>query len=295
MLKNISLLVLLFVSAISNAQTTNDKPKILYGVCTKTELETAPYDAWFKKNYDDYTPNAATVQAIKKESLKDISVKIFFGTWCGDSKREVPRFMKLLDAAGFPLSKVTLIATGGGDSLYKQSPQHEEAGLGIYKVPTFIFYRNGKEIHRIVEFPALSLEKDMLVIVQGKSYTPNYAAFINVDKWIADGTLLDSNISIRSLALQIKPLVNSEYELNSLGYMLLAQKKMKEAISVFQMNYFLYPQSSNVASSLGEGYYEKGDYENAVYYLENALVKNTDPKAWRGILDILYKAKSLER
>jgi thiol-disulfide isomerase/thioredoxin len=292
MLKNISLLILLFVSAISNAQTT-DKPKILYGVCTKTDLEAAPFDTWFKKNYQDYTPNAATVTTIKKEAIKDVTIKVFFGTWCGDSKREVPHFMKLLDAADFPSSKVMLIATGASDSLYKQSPQHEESGSGIYKVPAFIFYRNGKEINRIVEFPALSLEKDMLAIVQGRSYTPNYASLLTLDKWLADGILLDSNISIRSLAMQVKPLVNTEHELNGLGYVLLAQKKMKEAIAVFQINYFLYPQSANVASSLGEGYYVIGDAKNAVYYLENALGKNTDPKALRGILDVLYKAKSL--
>lgn len=295
MFKNISLLILLFVSAISNAQTTNDKPKILYGVCTKTQLQSAPYDSWFKKNYDDYTPNTTTIQSIKKENIKDLTIKIFFGTWCGDSKREVPRFVKLLDVAGIPESKVTLIATGASDSLYKQSPQHEESGLGIYKVPTFIFYRNGKEINRIVEFPTLSLEKDLLAIIQGKTYVPNYAAFITVDKWLADGTFLDSNISVRSLAMQLKPLVNNEHELNGLGYVLMAQKKMKEAIAVFQTNYFLYPQSANVASSLGEGYYKNGDAKNAVYYLENALGKNSDPKALRDILDILYKAKGLNR
>ncbi len=295
MLKNISLVIFLFISFTSSAQTTTEKPKIIYGVCTKTDLLAAPYDVWFTKNYHSYTPNTEILNLLKKENVKDVTVKIFFGTWCGDSKREVPRFFKLLDDMGFALSKVTLIGTGSSDSLYKQSPQHEESGLGIYKVPTFIFYRNGKEVNRIVEFAALSLERDMLNILQGKNYTPNYASFTLINKWISEGLLQDSNISVPSLAAQLRPLVHTENELNSLGYVLMGQKKMKEAMSIFQANYYLYPQSANIASSLGEGYYENGDAKNAIYYLEYAIGINKDPKMLAGIIEILCKAKAMEK
>src|SRR4030095_8321298 len=43
-----------------------------------------------------------------------------------------------------------------------------------------------------------------------------------------------------------------ERELNELGYNLLGQKKIKEAIKVFQLNVEAYPQSSNVYDRLGD-------------------------------------------
>lgn len=294
MFKNIFIFILVCSAMSVNAQTTGDKPKILYGICSKTDLMAAPFDTWFVKNHEAYIPDSAAVLSLKKEGFRNVSIRIFFGTWCGDSKREVPRFYKLLEAIGFPMDKVMLIATGASDSLYKQSPQHEEAGLGIFKVPTFIFYKNGNEINRLVEFPSLSLERDMLAILQGKAYTPNYASFELIRKWLSTGLLTDPNISAQSIAAQLRPVVYSENELNSLGYVLLAQQKMKEAIIIFQANYYLYPQSANIASSLGEGYLKTGDIKNAVYYLEYALAKNTDPKMLRGILDLLYKAKGLD-
>ncbi|HEV7783094.1 MAG TPA: thioredoxin family protein [Chitinophagaceae bacterium] len=127
------------------AQTSTEKPKILYGTCTKDSLAADPFGKWFNTGYDSYNPVPSAVSALKKQDLSAISIKIFFGTWCGDSKREVPRFLKLLSAISFPEKKIQLIAVGGSDSLVKQSPQHEEAGLGIFRVPTFIVYKNGVE------------------------------------------------------------------------------------------------------------------------------------------------------
>lgn len=57
------------------------------------------------------------------------------------AKIELSRFLKLLSAIGFPEENVKLIGLGGNDSLVKQSPGHEEAGLGIFRVPTFIIYK----------------------------------------------------------------------------------------------------------------------------------------------------------
>ena len=41
--------------------------------------------------------------------------------------------------------------------------------------------------------------------------------------------------------------------MNNLGYNLLGQKKIKEAIKVFQLNVEAYPELSNGYDSLGEG------------------------------------------
>jgi len=280
-----------FISLSASAQTSTDKPRIIYGQCTRDSLLNPPFDQWFKTGYDSYQPASATTAALKNQNFKDISIEVFFGTWCGDSKREVPRFLKLLNEISFPENKTTLIAVGGGDSLLKQSPRHQEEGKGIFRVPTIIVYKNGVEINRINEFPVSSLEKDFLQILANQSYSPNYHSFFLIKKWLSDGTLADENISSRSLSGQLELLVNNENELNSLGYVLLKQGKKKDALRIFQANYYLFPQSSNVSSSLGEGYYENSDYKKAISSLERSLELNKDPKAIPEILLILYKAK----
>jgi len=78
------------------------------------------------------------------------------GTWCGDSKREVPRFIKVLEAANFPVDNLKIVAVDRRKEQYKKSPTGEEWGLSIKRVPTFIFYKNGKESNRIIESPRLS-------------------------------------------------------------------------------------------------------------------------------------------
>jgi hypothetical protein len=80
----------------------------------------------------------------------------------------------MLDCCNFPMQNLQLVMVGNADSLYKKSPQHEEAGKNIVRVPTIIVEQNGKEIGRIIEFPVSSLEKDMLSILRRENYVPNY-------------------------------------------------------------------------------------------------------------------------
>lgn len=267
---------------------------ILYGKINPGDLTAAPYNKWFDKGFKEYSSNTETKNKFTPALTKGISIEIFFGSWCGDSKRELPRFLKLLDEIKFNMGNVKLIAVGGSDSLYKQSPQGEEKGKGIYRVPTIIVYRNGAEVNRINEYPALSLEKDFFSIVNGEAYTPNYKSFACINKWLNEGILLDSNIAPRSLATQVKQLVSSENELNSLGYLLLKQNLKKEALTVFRINANLYPESANVLSSLGEGYLKNGNNEKAVQVLENSLTLVKEPALIKEILPLLYQAKGIQ-
>ncbi len=294
MSKIITFSIAIFFTTISFAQTPELKPRILYGSITKDSLVVAPYDKWFTTGYNAYKPNAETVAQLRKQNLKDYSIQIFLGTWCGDSKRETPRFMKLMNDISLPADKIKIITVGDGDSLYKQSPQHEEKGLGIFRVPTFIIYKNGIEINRINEYPVNSLERDLLNITTNQPYAPNYRSFSLITKWLNDGTLLDENISSRSIAGQLKQLVAGENEINSLAYLLMEQNKMKEALKLFQANYNLYPESTNIISSLGEGYLKNKDTKNAIIYLERSLEQNKDPKTVKEILALLYEAKGLK-
>lgn len=142
----------------------------LVGVANKASFNQEPYNNWFNANYNKYTPDASVVSKIKS-NLKGITIKGFMGTWCGDSKRETPKFYKILEQAKFNLDKVELITVNRS----KKTPDNLQKGLDIIKVPTFIFYKGGKEIGRFVEYPRETLEKDILKIVSGKDYKHSYA------------------------------------------------------------------------------------------------------------------------
>ena len=111
-----------------------------------------------------------------KPLLDGVRIKIFMGTWCSDSQREIPRFFKLLDALKYPTDKVTLIAV----DRQKTTPENFEKGLNIERVPTFVFYRDASdadtnELGRIVEYPMESLQDDMIKILSGVPYRHAYA------------------------------------------------------------------------------------------------------------------------
>ena len=63
----------------------------------------------------------------------------------------------------------------------------------------------------------------------------------------------------------------AEGELNSLGYGLMRQKKVREAIEILKLNVEAYPQSANVYDSLAEAYLINGDRDLAVQNYEKSL------------------------
>ena len=110
----------------------------------------------FKKGYDNYVP-------LQLSTLKydDINVVVFFGTWCHDSKRELPKALKIFNKIGINDENIELIAVG----LDKKEPLGRAAKLNIMYTPTLIFFRGSKEIGRIIEKPLISLEKDIELII----------------------------------------------------------------------------------------------------------------------------------
>jgi CubicO group peptidase (beta-lactamase class C family) len=63
----------------------------------------------------------------------------------------------------------------------------------------------------------------------------------------------------------------SENQLNRLGYRLMQEGKLKEAIRILQLNVEAYPQSGNVYDSLGEAYMKNGDKQLAIENYEKSL------------------------
>lgn len=175
-------ILFLMVSELSTAQSDSvyfqrikdaSGNEQLLGNCSRLALLQNPFATWFQTNYDGYVVDSGTCRFIEP-LLRDKTITIFLGTWCGDSRREVPRMLKMLDCCNFPAVQLRLIMVSNLDSMYKQSPHHEELGRNIVRVPTVIIEEAGKEKGRIVEYPVVSLEKDMLRILRNEKYIPNY-------------------------------------------------------------------------------------------------------------------------
>ena len=71
-------------------------------------------------------------------------------------------------------------------------------------------------------------------------------------------------------------LMFSERQMNALGYKFLYKGNVADAIALFKLNVEVYPASSNVYDSLGEGYMENGEYELAIKNYQKSLELNPD-------------------
>ena len=157
----------LFLGSSLFAQELNQKvmdeksqKEILIGYCDRTGLMSGDFGMSYTEEHSLYRPDNDVLNALKYK-LDDVLFVIVLGTWCGDSKEQVPRFVKLLDCLKYDLSGVTFI----GVDRSKTAGSVPTGEYGIEKVPTFIVLRKGSEIGRIIEPPAVSLEKDLLEII----------------------------------------------------------------------------------------------------------------------------------
>ncbi len=153
------------VLLITSCMTHKKLPKVqeefmLNGKITSNDLIKDIRFPWFQDNYKRYHPNDTAINLIKEFSI-DLKVLIFMGTWCEDSKNEVPKFFKIAHALQFYDAQIEMIAVDRNKHCDSMDMSSYKIGL----VPTFIFYKEGKEIGRIIETPHETLEKDLLKIL----------------------------------------------------------------------------------------------------------------------------------
>ena len=133
---------------------------MLVGLCDREAFADTNFAWWFDSGYKFYHPDTTAISQIK-EVKNDYTITIVMGTWCSDSRREVPRFYKLLDGLNYPEESIKLINVDRN----KVGIDNNDESLNIELVPTFIIYSDGEEIGRIIETPKESLEKDLSKIL----------------------------------------------------------------------------------------------------------------------------------
>jgi thiol-disulfide isomerase/thioredoxin len=283
-MKRITLIV--FVLALWNANA--QKRDYLFGVCTRDSLMKQPHAGWFVRGYESYKPDDAVVDKLKKLAIKDYSFEVYFGSWCGDSRRDVPRFYKLADKMNVPAANIKLIAVGLEDQ-YKQAPGGETNGKGIYRVATFVVLKQGKEVNRITEHAVNTLEHDLFEIMSANSYQSNYKAYPTINLWLQNGVLQSDNISTRGYAKQLT--VFTPGELNTCAHVLLVQGKVKESVAIYRMNAFLFYDNPDAYVGLAKALSKNGNHQEAVEIIEYAFQLNNDKSQLNSLLQTYYDVK----
>ncbi len=293
-----TLLFLLFtIFTYSQSFNTEDfseesNPKLL-GKINKDKLTTKSYSEWFVKNHEEYQSNSETINQLK-ENISDYTITLFMGTWCGDSKKEVPRFYKILEEANFPIDQLTTVAVDRVRENYKQSPGGEQEGMNIHRVPTFIIYKDGKEINRIVEHPVKSLEDDILNIINN-NYKSNYQIVEKTDSLLKEMGIEKFDKKRNKVIKKIKPLAVNFFELNTYSSVLFYSNKTKEGIAIARINISLYPNEDRGYVNLANKLYRTGKSKEALSFYNKALVINPSNKSAKKSIQDINSKEDLKR
>ncbi|AUC82752.1 thioredoxin family protein [Lacinutrix sp. Bg11-31] len=278
-----------YAQTLNNIVKDEGNKDMLLGKIDKNGLQTAPFNEWFNKNHDDYIVNSSLVKTFKKD-LKNYTIKAFLGTWCGDSKKEVPRFYKVLEAANYPMNQLEVFALDHSKTAYKKGPNGEEKGLNIHRVPTFIFYKDSKEVNRIVEHPKETFERDIQSIITTDRYRQNYIAVDYLHSLLVEKSIDSLKTIETDLTQKLGRFVKSSSELNTFGYVLLRSKQIEKALYVFNLNTKLYPYKHSVYDSLAEAFFIAENYSEAFrnYYKVLSIIPDNE-----NALEMVDKIKKL--
>src|SRR4030067_2903234 len=161
------LILPILLSALSSAQIENQitvdeetsKP-MLIGLFDRNAFSDTSFSSWFNNEYDNYIVDTLTLNLVANR-IRDINFTIVMGSWCSDSRKQIPRLLKILDFLNYQESKIQMLAVD-------RDKKAGDCGINYLKVelfPTIILYKEDIEVGRIVESPRKSLEEDLVNII----------------------------------------------------------------------------------------------------------------------------------
>ena len=164
----LGVLAVLFVLVSATARAGEEPKKegqeetVVLGPTTREQIEAAAPD-WVSAEVDAQ-PNVEAARGLAAVPA-GAEVTVFLGTWCSDSRREVPRLWKALAEAGLDVPfAVHYVGVDRG----KKEPAAALAESDVRYLPTFIVRRDGRETGRIVESSPNGVERDLLNLLTGK-------------------------------------------------------------------------------------------------------------------------------
>lgn len=136
---------------------------VLTGEVTREQIEESVPD-WVAEEVRAQ-PDPAAAQGLAAVP-PGAEVTVYLGTWCGDSKRELPRLWRALDETGGAAPVAFRYVAVGRD---KKEPVALTADADLLYVPTFVVARDGREVGRIVEESPHGVERDLLALLDGSA------------------------------------------------------------------------------------------------------------------------------
>jgi thiol-disulfide isomerase/thioredoxin len=117
----------------------------------------------WRQNYDDFKAEPELLELLKTRLDDHTRIDVYLGLWCPDSRKHVPPFIRIVDdtKSAATVNYYTVQRKPSKDIKYYV----EE--FQVERVPTFIFYRDDKEIGRIIENPKVTLIDDLIQIAMG--------------------------------------------------------------------------------------------------------------------------------
>ena len=161
MMKKYLIFIIFSFLLYSCASTKNrENEHYLYGKYTWIDWQKSAQ--WSDYTASEYQTSEFLISQIKEVSkTRKYELLLFLGNWCGDSKTEVPKIMKIIEQAELDLARLEL----WGVDRDKTEPSGFAVKNDIEKIPTLVILTDGKEIGRIVEFPKATWEQDILNIL----------------------------------------------------------------------------------------------------------------------------------
>ncbi len=163
------ILAMLFLGNMAIAQNhfqtlvEREGEKTFKGILGPEVIESDSSFTWYLENQKGYTPNSLALSALKQYG-DSIQIIAFVGTWCEDSHYIFPKFMSIVDGAGFSRSRLTII----GVDRSKNTLGNLCAALDVKNVPTFLVTKNGKELGRVVEYGKYGMwDKELGEVITG--------------------------------------------------------------------------------------------------------------------------------
>ena len=261
--------MVLGLALLAGVPAADERP-ILVGRVTAADLKAPPYSEWFDAQYSRYQPDAAKLEKLRS-LLAGTSIEAYFGTWCGDSRRQIPRLVRLLDGAGFDEKRLTLVALSDRPMEFKQSPGRPEAKRYVHRTPTIVIVRDGGEIGRIVETPSGSLESDLAAILEGLAPAPKYGAEAWVHHLFTDLPPEDAMKALRAGGAEVRKLSDPDSLWHYAEFDLLKNGRAREAMAVLDLHLEMDPRSAIGHILRSDALVALGRKEEARAAIERAL------------------------
>lgn len=167
-IKRITITVVLIITIVNLFAQTDSlevlqvaDTNFIVGECDRSDLQKGEFGDYFFEEYRNYKADRELSESIKNK-IFNCSITIVLATWCHDSQLQVPRFMKILDNIDYNTNYLKIICV----DKEKKAGDIDISMLDIKKVPTFIFYKEDKEVGRIIETPSETLEIDTFNILE---------------------------------------------------------------------------------------------------------------------------------